>query len=124
MLYDTNSIRNAMLQAIIDRAGNGAFLRLYDGTQPARGGAVTTLLAQCVCGTPFAPAPVGGVLTANAISAGVASATGTCTWFRIVQSDGSTFVLDGTASELGLSSTSVAAGKNVTISSFVITEGN
>jgi hypothetical protein len=72
---------------------------------------------------------VNGVLTANAITQDAsANATGTATWFRIVQSDGSTFVLDGnvgtSGSDLNLTTTSIVATQPVSVTSFVITEGN
>lgn len=129
LAYDRDSIRNAMLDAITARAGNGALLRIYDGSRPATGGAATTLLAELTCGTPFAGAAALGVLTANAITQDAsANATGTATWFRIVQSDGTTFVLDGSVgtsgSDLNMTSTSIVATQPVSISSFVITEAN
>ena len=129
LLYDTASIRNAMLDAITTRAGNGALLRIYDGTQPARGGTATTLLAELTCGTPFAAAASGGVLTLGAITQDAsANATGTATWFRIVQSGGANFVMDGTVgtsgADLNLTTTSIVATQPVSVSSFVITEGN
>jgi hypothetical protein len=69
------------------------------------------------------------VLTYNAIAADAsANATGTATWFRIVQSDGSTHVMDGSVdtsgADLNLNTTSIVAGANVSISSATITAGN
>ena len=129
--YDVVSIRNVMLDAITTRAGGGALLRIYDGTRPATGAAITTqvLLAELTCGSPFAPAASGGVLTANTITQdSSANAAGTATWFRVVQSGGSTFVLDGnvgtSGADLNLSSTSISITQPVQVTSFVITEGN
>jgi hypothetical protein len=129
LAYDTASIRNAMLDAITTRAGNAALLRIYDGTQPSRGGTATTLLAELTCGTPFAAGASGGVLTLGAITQDAsANATGTATWFRIVKADGTTFVLDGTVAtsgaDLNLTTTSIVATQPVSVTSFVITEGN
>ena len=129
ILYDTVNIRNVMLDAITTRAGNAALLRIYDGTQPARGGTATTLLAELTCGTPFAAAASGGVLTLGAITQDAsANNTGTATWFRIVKADGTTFVLDGTVgtsgADLNLTTTSIVATQPVSVTSFVITEGN
>lgn len=129
LAYDTVSIRNAMLDAITTRAGNAALLRIYDGTQPARGGTATTLLAELTCGTPFAAAASGGVLTLGEITQdSSANATGTATWFRIVKADGTTFVMDGTVgtsgADLNLTTTSIVATQPVSVTSFVITEGN
>lgn len=127
--YEAATLRDAMMDAITTRAGNAALLRIYDGSRPATGGTATTLLAELTCGSPFAGASVNGVLTANAITQdSSANATGTATWFRIVQSDGSTFVLDGnvgtSGSDLNLNSVSIVAGGTVSVSSFVLTEGN
>lgn len=93
--------RNARLNALATYAGGSAILRIYSGTQPATGGAETTLLAQLTCNATFAPSASGGVLTLNGItSASSAAATGTATWFRIYQSNGTTHVLDGDVSTL------------------------
>lgn len=129
LAYEAATLRDAMLDAITTRAGNAALLRIYDGTRPATGGAATTLLAELTCGTPFAGAAVNGVLTANAITQDAsANATGTATWFRIVQADGITLVLDGSVgtsgSDLNLTTVSIVATQPVSVSSFVITEGN
>ena len=121
--------RNSRLDAITTDAGNAALLRIYDGTRPATGGAATTLLAELVCGTPFAAAASLGVLTANAISNdAAANATGTASWFRIVRSDGTTHVLDGnvgtSGSDLNLDSVSITINQVVSVTGFVLTEGN
>ena len=129
LAYEAATLRDAMLDAITTRAGNAALLSIYDGSRPATGGAATTLLAQLTCGSPFAAAAVNGVLTLGAITSDAsANATGTATWFRITQSDGSTHVLDGSVgtsgSDLNLTTTSIVSGQPVSISSFTITEGN
>lgn len=123
------SIRNAMADAITTRAGASALLRIYDGTRPATGGAATTLLAELTCNATFAPGAASGVLTLNAITQdSSANANGTATWFRIVQSDGTTFVLDGnvgtSGSDLNLNSTTIATGGIVAVSAATITIGN
>jgi len=128
LAYDV-SIRNAMLDAITTRAGSSALLRIYDGSRPATGGTATTKLAELTCNATFAPSATGGVLTLNSITQDAsADATGTATWFRIVKSDGTTFVLDGSVgtsgSDLNLTTTSIVATQPVSITSFVITEGN
>lgn len=125
------TLRNARLDAITTFAGNGALLRIYDGTQPATGGAATTLLAELTCGSPFAAGAAAGVLTLGSITQdSSANATGTATWFRIVKSDGTTHVLDGTVTatddggDLELVSTSITATQPVQVTSFTITEAN
>lgn len=126
--YDV-SIRNAQLDAITTRAGASALLRFYSGSRPATGGTATTKLAELTCNATFAPSASGGVLTLNAITAdSSADATGTATWFRIVKSDGTTFVMDGdvgtSGSDLNMNSTSFTAGGSVSTTSFTITAGN
>lgn len=127
LAYST-AIRNAMLDTITSAAGGSALLSIYDGTRPATGGAATTLLAQLTCNATFAPSASGGVLTLNAITQdSSANATGTATWFRITTS-GATFCMDGnvgtSGSDLNLSSVSIVATQPVSVTSFVITEGN
>ena len=129
LAYEQATLRDAMLDAITTHAGNAALLRIYDGSRPATAGTATTLLAELTCGTPFAAAAVNGVLTLGAITQdSSANATGTATWFRIVKSDGTTFVMDGSVgtsgSDLNLTTTSIVSGQPVSVSSFVITEGN
>ena len=134
LAYDVTTIRNAMLDTITTRAGASALLRIYDSTgtgRPATGGAVTTqvLLAELTCNATFAPGASGGVLTLNAITQdSSANATGTATWFRIVKADGTSFVLDGnvgtSGSDLNLTTTSIVITQPVSVTSFVITEGN
>lgn len=128
LAYST-TLRNAMLDAITTAAGNAALLRIYDGSRPATGGTATTLLAELTCGTPFAASASGGVLTLGSITQdSSANATGTATWFRIVKSDGTTHVLDGSVgtsgSDLNLTTTSITSTQPVSVTSFTITEGN
>lgn len=123
------TLRNNQLDQITTRAGASALFRIYDGSRPATGGAATTLLAELVMNATFAPGAASGVLTLNAIAADAsANATGTATWFRIVQSDGTTHVMDGSAGTAGtdlvLNTASIVTGANVSISSATITAGN
>lgn len=125
--YST-ALRNAMLDAITTAIGSNGLLRIYDGSRPASGGTATTLLAELALSTTAAGAASGGVLTFNSITQdSSANATGTATWFRVVTSGG-TFVIDGSVgtsgSDLNLTTTSIVSGQPVSISSFVITEGN
>lgn len=115
------------------RAGNAALLRIYSGAQPADAdtAASGTLLAELTCGSPFAPAASAeGVSTANAITQdSSANATGTAGYFRLVKSDGTTVVCDGTVTATGgggqleLVTTSIVSGQPVQVTSFVVTEG-
>lgn len=124
------TLRNARLDEItaaID-AGTAGLLRIYDGSRPATGGAVTNLLAELTLSDPSSAAAAAGVLTFSAITADAsANATGTATWFRIVTS-AAAFVLDGSVSTAGadinFNTTSIVVGANVSVSSLVFTEGN
>jgi len=127
--YEAATLRTAMMDAITTRAGNAALLRIYDGSRPATGGTATTLLAELTCGTPFAAGASSGVLTLGSITQdSSANATGTATWFRIVKADGTTHVMDGSVgtsgSDLNLTTTSIVATQPVSVTSFVLTEGN
>ncbi|MFN8745135.1 MAG: hypothetical protein ACK5ZN_09170 [Phycisphaerales bacterium] len=129
--YDTTT-RNAMLDALNTRIGTSAKVRIYNGTRPANvGTAITsqTMLVELTCNaTAFAAAAASGVLTANAISNGTAAATGTASWFRLFQSNGTTAIIDGdvgtSGSDLNLNNTSIATSQTVSVTSFAITEGN
>jgi len=124
------TLQNNMLDeitALID-AGTAGFLRIYDGTQPATGGTATTLLAELTFSVTSAPAASGGVLTFSAITDdSSANATGTATWFRVVDSAAS-HVFDGTVStsgaDLNLNTVSITSGGTVSVTSFTITAGN
>lgn len=117
----TTAIRNALLNQFVSDAGSGALIRLYDSTQPAAGGAGTTLLAQLTCSSVLGTVS-GGVLTLNAVTQdSSADASGTCTWFRISTSGG-TWVMDGSVTATGgggdltMPTTTVTAGLPVTMS--------
>lgn len=105
---------------------NSGFLRIYDGTQPATADTAITsqvLLAELTFSATAAPAASNGLITFNAIGADTsANATGTATWFRAVQSNGTTVVMDGSvgtsASNLVLNTTSIVILGNVSVSSF------
>jgi hypothetical protein len=100
------------------------YLRVYSGTQPANADtAVTdqTLLAEFRFASPSAPDAVNGVLTFSEIAASDVVATGTASWCRMLMSDGSTAVLDGSVgtadANLVLTATSLAAGSSLQIDS-------
>jgi hypothetical protein len=123
--------RNAWLDSIttlLDAGTGAALIRIYDGTRPSTGGTATTLLAELTCSDPAAPSASSGVLTFSSITQdSSANATGTATWFRMVDSD-SNFVMDGnvgtSGSDLNMTSTSITATEPVSISSATITAPN
>lgn len=128
-----DALRNAMLDAITTRAGTSALLRIYDGSQPTDADTAVgaqVLLAELTCNaSAFAAAASDGVLTANAITSdSSANATGTAAWFRLLASNGTTVVMDGTvgtsSADLILNTTAIVEGGPVAVSSLVITGGN
>lgn len=123
------ALRNARLDAITTFIGASGKLRIYSGTRPATGGAITTLLAELTCNATFAPAASGGVLTLNAITSdSSADATGTATWGRFFKSDGTTIVMDCSVGTSGtdviLNTAAIVSGAVVACTSATITEGN
>lgn len=122
------ALRTNRAQEIVDRAGANAKIRIYNGTRPATGGTATTLLAELTAGATLGTVS-NGVLTIGSVTEdSSANATGTATWARITQSDGSTHVMDmsvGTSgADLNLNSTSINSGVAVQITSGTITEGD
>lgn len=126
--YDASDI--AAVNAFTALLNNG-FLKIYSGAQPSVNGAVTgTLLATLTFGaTAFGTATASGgtvTATANAITSGIAAATGTAGYFALVKSDGTTVVATGTVGTSGANlngpSTSITSGSNVSCSSFQITQ--
>jgi hypothetical protein len=127
-----NAARDAALNAITATVNNGS-LRIYSGTAPANAdGALSgnTLLAQLTLGATAFGTAASGVATANAISADTsADATGTPTFFRLLASNGTTVVYQGTAGasgqELNLSNLSggqIVAGGSVSVTSLTVTQ--
>ena len=113
---------------LFDAGAGAAELRIYNGTQPATGGAATTLQSENVMNDPAFNAAAGGTVSADTIAddtSAVGSSTGT--WFRVVDSN-DVVVMDGTAgtaaTDLILNTDVFSVGLNVSISSFVITGGN
>ena len=131
----TVALRHSQLDEIttvVDSAAGAGLLRIYDGTRATDADTALgaqNLLAELTFSDPSFPAASGGDLTASAITdESSAPATGTATWFRVVNSDATTTVMDGdvgtSGSDLNLNSVSITTGGTVSVSSFVITGGN
>ena len=126
----TNAVVNAQADALARQLDNG-YLRIYSGTQPATADTAlsgNTLLAELRFNATSAPAASAGALTFNAITAdSSADATGTATFFRTYQSNGTSVVLDGTVgatgstSNLELNSASIVSGAQVSVTAFTHT---
>jgi len=124
------ALRHSMLQEIqilVDADVGAGDLIIYDGTQPATGGAATTALATCPLSDPAAPSASGGVLTFSTITADATGVAGTATWFRLTDNSGD-FVLDGTvgtgSEDLVLNTVTITTNANVEVTSFTITAPN
>lgn len=109
---------------------NTGYLRIYDGTQAATAdtalGAQVLLAELRFSATAFG-ASTAGVATANAITSDTdADATGTATWFRVLESDGTTVVWDGSVgtgtNDLVLNSTAIAIHARVDVTALTLTE--
>lgn len=117
---------------------NSGTLKIYSGTQPTDANTAVstqTLLATLTfSATAFAASVASGspgskvvTATANTITdASSAAATGTASWFRCLQSDGTTIVMDGSVGtsgcDLNLATTSIVAGADVAVTSLTITQ--
>ena len=110
---------------------NNGVINIYTGGQPALNGGVSgTLLVQLTFGgTAFgtAVASTGTVTaTANAITNGTASNTGTAGYFALVKSDTSTVVCTGSVgtsgADLNLSTLAIQAGQTVSCSSYTVSQ--
>jgi hypothetical protein len=121
--YNT-ALRNAQNDAITTAVGSAGKLQIYDGTQPAAGGAATNKLAEFTLGTPFSGASAASVLLPSNTTGLFA---GTATWFRITTS-AAAWVIDGTAgtsgTELILNTATISVGLTVSVTGFTITAGN
>ncbi len=115
--------------ALIDAGSGAGLIRFYSGTQPATADTAlsgNTLIATLTCSDP-AGTTSGGVLTFSSITAdSSADNSGTISFARLVDSDGNT-VADYTVTATGgggdieLSSVSVSAGDEVSLSSLTHT---
>lgn len=120
-----NNDRLNLVTARIDAGAGVGKLKIYDGTKPAVGAAITTqnLLATPLFSATSFPAASGGSMTANAITSQNAVADGTATWFRCTDSDDNV-VLDGDIADLNLNTTNITLGLEVAVTSAIITAGN
>jgi len=125
----TNAQASRAADAICARLNSG-YLRIYDGSQPATADTAIgsqVLLAELRFNATAFGAAVNGVATANAITSDSdANATGTATWFRAFESDGTTVVFDGSVGtgtfDLNITNTLIAIHGIVNCGSFTYTQ--
>jgi hypothetical protein len=124
----SNIAANTQLNALAVLANNG-YLRIYNGVQPVSADtpiSSQTLLSELRLSPTAFGSAIGGVLTANTIVDDTsANNTGTATWFRILKSDGSTVLFDGSVglsnANLVMTDVDIRVGSRVSINSFTYT---
>jgi hypothetical protein len=130
---------DAFAKAALDAGcalANAGKLRVYSLAQPTDSntaiGAQVLLAEFTMNATAFAASVASGaaptrvaVATANAISNVNALATGTATWFRLLKSDGTTALFDGTVGvsgcDLNMTDVSLTASETCSVSSLTVT---
>lgn len=130
-----NSEAKSACDEVVDALDSGAqgSLKIYDGSQPTNPDATTggsSLLAELALNNPAfgaaTDASPGGKATANTITDDTsANASGTATWFRAENSNG-TAVIDGdvgtsTGADLTLGSVNISSGATVSVSTWTVT---
>jgi len=121
----TTAVAEAQAQVIANLL-TGANMKIYSGTQPLDAsnppGQSDTLLATLSFGNPAVASVTGGIITANPLTGGVATADGTAGWYRIYASDNVTPIMDGgigiSNNNLQLSSTTITTGVTIEITSW------
>lgn len=119
---------NVMADAITTRIGTSGKIIIYGPSEPATADTALTgqtVLATFTCSaTAFGAASSGTITLAGVPLTVAASATGTATFYRIFQSNGTTCIAQGTVGtsgqQMNLNTTSITSGVNVTITSGTI----
>jgi len=123
------ALRNARLDLIASQIGASAKLKIYTGSAPGAANAATgTLLSTLSLSSTWLNAASGGTKSQTGTwSDSSAAASGTPGYWRLQDSTGTTTYLEGTcgvgSGELNFLG-SVSLGGQVTVTSFVLTEGN
>lgn len=123
-----NALVDVMTAPYADQGGtgHGGYLRIYSGTQPADTtapitGSVLLIEFQFVA-SPFPPASGGQAFADTSTLTGTATGTGEATFYRAVESDGTTVIMDGSVGvfggDLNLSQTAISTGDEVIITTF------
>lgn len=121
------ALRNRWIQGIIDEAGAGALLELWNGARPATGGTPAgTKLATLVGGSVIGTVNAGGLdfTETNFTQTASTHVNGTPAWFRIKKADG-THVVDGSFGGVdGTYAGNVVTGTAITFNPSVVTAPN
>lgn len=125
----SNAAANASADAVA-ALFNSCYFKIYDSTQAATADTSVsgqTLLSTLRCNATAFGSSSAGVATANAITSDTdAAATGTATWFRVLKSDNSTVVMDGSVgtsgADVNLATVSIVQHATVSITAFTYTQ--
>lgn len=127
----STAVRNARLDAIETTIGVSAVLKIRTGAQPADVATADsgTVLATITCPSDWAAAAASGSKAKSGTWQDTsADAAGTAGHFRLYASDGTTAHMQGSvgqgSGDLSLDNTNIAAGQQVTINTFTLTDGN
>jgi hypothetical protein len=129
----STSVRNARLDAIESTIGTSPILRLRTGAQPANCAAADSgsVVATMTLPSDFMAAAASGQKALSGTWQDTsADNAGTVAHFRIYDSGGSTCHLQGSVTisggggDMTLDNNVVAAGQQITITSFTLTDGN
>lgn len=134
--FFSDEAAKAAVDAVAAKCNSG-FLKIYDGAQPTDAntaiGAQVLLATLALSATAFPASVASGsagskvvTATANAITGdSAADATGTAAWFRVLKSDASSIVFDGSVgvsgADLNLATTSIIINDDIEVTSFTIT---
>lgn len=128
----STAVRNARLDAVETTIGTDPVLYIRTGSAPANCAASDsgTVLATITLPTDWAgDASSGAKAKSGTWQDSSADDTGTAAHFRIKSSGGTTHIqgtitATGGGGDMTLDNTSIAAGQNITITSFTLTDGN
>jgi len=127
------STRNARLDAIETDAGVSAILKIKTGAQPADCAAADSGTVLATLNLPsdwMAAAAAGSKAKSGTWQDASADAAGTAAHFRLYKTDGTTCIIQGTVTATGgggdltLDNVVIAVAQVVTITGFVLTDGN
>jgi len=123
--------RNARLDAIETTTGTDPILDFRTGSQPANCSLANsgTRLGQITLPSDWLETASSGSKVKNGIWSGSAVATGTAAHFRINSSDNTCHIqgsitATGGGGDMELGTTSIITGQTVTVSTFILTDGN
>lgn len=132
-LQFSTSVRNARLDAVESTVGTSAVLKIKSGSAPANCAAAdsgTVLATLSLPSNWMADAASGAKALLGTWQDASADNAGTAAHFRIYDSGGTTCHLQGTVTATGgggdmtIDNTSLAAGQQVNVTSFTLTDGN